>query len=160
MDRVIDPPITTAVRDALLPEAAGRRIVVQGFGPDPDVLVTPLRTAGADVVVVTPYASTMPDDTAPVAALAKEAAAGALAAVTFTSMQAVHQFVLIAEEAGVSADALRDSPALIVAVGPVTRQALLDEGIQVDVEPQTPRMGAMYQALAAHLAESDRLHRG
>lgn len=150
-DRVIDPPVTTAVRDALVPDAAGKRIVVQGFGPEPLELIEPLRAAGADVLHVSPYASTMPDDPEPAAHLARSAASGELAALTFTSVQAARQFLEIAESAGVPVEALRDAATLIVAVGPVTRQALQDEGLPVDVEPETPRMGAMYQALASRL---------
>jgi hypothetical protein len=57
----------------------------------------------------------------------------------------------IAEDAGVDTADFDACPALIVAVGPVPRAALEGDVLRVDVEPQTPRMGAMYQALAAAL---------
>ncbi len=125
VDLLVDPPVVTAVRDALLERpVAGRRIFVQGFGPDPVEVTDPLRAAGAHVIALSPYAASLPDDPAPAAALARRAVRGDLAAVTFTSAQAARQFVGIAEAAGVDADALNACPALIVAVGPVTRDAL------------------------------------
>jgi uroporphyrinogen-III synthase len=152
VDLLVSPPVTAAVRDALLDEGvAGIRIFVQGFGPDPVELTRPLEQAGARVVALSPYAASMPEDPVPAAALARAAVAGDLAAVTFTSALAAHQFVAIAEAAGIDAAALDACPALVVAVGPVTADALRAEGLRVDVEPETPRMGAMYQALAAAL---------
>ena len=152
VDESIDPPVVTGVRDHLLAEAvAGKRIFVQGFGPDPADLTEPLRLAGADVFGMSPYAGSLPDDTAPAADLSRAAVAGDLAAVTFTSAIAAHQFVAIADDAGMNAEDLNTSGALTVAVGPVTRDALEAEGLRVDVEPETPRMGAMYHALAIAL---------
>lgn len=156
VDVVVDPPVTTAVRDLVLGDVtAGRRYFVQGFGPEPVELTEPLRAAGADVVTLSPYAASLPDDPTAVADLARQAAAGALAAVTFTSVLAARQFVAIADDAGIDVDALNAAPTLIVTVGQVTRAALEDTGLRVDLEPETPRMGAMYQALAARLCRSD-----
>lgn len=152
VDVVVEPAIVSRTRDILLEgDVAGRRFFVQGFGSDPVELTGPLRDAGAQVITLSPYAASLPDDPAPAAALAHGAAGGELAAVTFTSALAARQFVGIAEDAGVDAGALNDCPALVVAVGPVTRAALEGDGLRVDVEPDTPRMGAMYQALAAAL---------
>lgn len=154
VDVVVDPALVSHTRDILLQDdVAGRRFFVQGFGGDPVELTGPLRNAGAHVITLSPYAASLPDDPGPAAALARGAAGGELAAVTFTSALAARQFVGIAEDAGVDAGALNDCPALIVAVGPVTRAALEADGLQVDVEPETPRMGTMYQALASALRE-------
>lgn len=152
VDEMVDPPVATAVRDALMAgEVAGRRFFVQGFGPEPVDVTAPLTAGGAQVISLSPYAGSLPDDTAPAAGLARAAVGGELAAVTFTSVLAARQFVAIADAAGISAEDLDTSPALMVAVGPVTREALEAEGLRVDVEPETPRMGAMYHALAAAL---------
>ncbi len=152
LDVLVDPAVVTRVRDVLFDgEVAGRRFFVQGFGVDPVELTGPLREAGAHVITLSPYSASLPDDPGPAAALARDAVRGELAAVTFTSALAARQFVGIAEDAGVDATELNDCPAMIVAVGSVTRAALEGDGLRVDVEPETPRMGAMYQALAAAL---------
>lgn len=128
----------------------GARVFVQCSGPEPDAISTPLRTAGAAVIDAHPYAIALPPDDLPGLALIRAGAAGELSAVTFTSAHAVHGFVALAERAQI------DDPVagatLVVSVGHVTTAALGSHGITVDLEPETPRMGAMYQALAARLS--------
>lgn len=149
---VADPPRATAIAERLgARDLTGARVLVQGFGPEPAQLVARLRDAGASVVVVCPYGAGMPDDPGPARALAGAVARGELAAVTFTSSLAVRQWSELAEAEGVDGEALRRSPTLFVSVGPVTRQAMLEEGLRVDVQPETARMGAMYRALARRL---------
>lgn len=149
---LVEPPRTSLIAERLGAEDLhGARVLVQGFGPEPEELVARLRAAGASVVVVCPYGAGLPADPAPAQALAMGAARGELAAVTFTSALAVRQWAALAEAAGVEVAALRLSPTLFVAVGPVTRQAMEEEGLRVDVEPATPRMGSMYRELAGRL---------
>lgn len=130
---------------------ADQRILVQCSGPETDVIVNPLRAAGVDVIDIHPYGIALPPDDLPGLALIRESAAGTLAAVTFTSAHAVHGFMALAERAGIDhpvADGIR-----IVSIGHVTTAALLSHDLRVDLEPETSRMGAMFQALATDLAE-------
>ncbi len=151
------PSESRVIRDALLTEPlAGRRILVQCAGAYPDVMIAPLRAAGADVLEAHPYEIDIPADGRAAVDLAEDAIAGRLDALTFTSVQAVYGFVAIAERAGVDIAAIGAGGALIVAVGPVTRDALLEHGLPVHVEPEITRMGAMYHALAAALAVRNR----
>lgn len=148
------PAESRVIRDALLAEPlTGRRILVQCAGASPDVMITPLRAAGADVVEAHPYALDDPPDARGAIDLAHAAAEGRLDALTFTSAHAVHGFVALAERAGVDIDAVGTAGALITSVGPITREALLEHGLPVHVEPGTPRMGAMFHELAAALAQ-------
>jgi uroporphyrinogen-III synthase len=152
------PAESRVIRDALLAEGvADRRILVQCAGAAPDAMIDALRAAGAQVVAAHPYAIDTPPDAAAALRLATEAAAGRLDALTFTSAHAVHGFVGLAERAGVDLDSVGTAGTLIVAVGPVTRDALLGFGLPVHVEPEVPRMGAMFRDLAAALTASDRL---
>lgn len=151
-DWVADPPESRAIRDALLRRGvAGRRVLVQCAGPDLDPLVPSLRAAGASVIAVHPYDIEPPPDAGGAVAIAREAVAGELEAITFTSAHAVNGFVALADRSGLDPSRLAGSPALLVAVGPVTADALRAHGLPIDVEPAVPRMGAMYQALAARL---------
>lgn len=148
-----EPPESRAVRDRLLAEGVtGLRILVQCAGAAPDLMVAPLRAAGAEVVEAHPYDIDVPPDARAAVALAEDAAAGRVDAITFTSANAAHGFAAIIERAGVDAAAIAGSGTLIAAVGPVTRAALASHGLPVHVEPATPRMGAMFHALAAALA--------
>ena len=149
------PPESRIIRDALLDEPlTGRRILVQCAGSAPDLMIGPLRAAGADVIEVHPYALDVPPDGRAAVALAAAAAEGRLDALTFTSAHAVHGFVALAERAGIDIGTVGSAGTLIVAIGPVTRDALIDDGLPVHVEPETPRMGAMFRATAAALARA------
>lgn len=153
---VADPPRTSLIAQTLgARDLTGCRVLVQGFGPEPDELVSRLRGAGASVIVVCPYGAGLPRDGGPAQELARQAAAGRLGAVTFTSALAVRQWAALAEAAGVAPGDLRRSPTLFVSVGPVTRAAMREEGLRVDVEPDVPRMGAMYRELARRLEPAD-----
>lgn len=147
------PAESRVIRDVLMSEPlTGTRILVQCAGASPDVMVAPLRAGGAEVVEAHPYEIDVPPDARGAIDLALAAVEGRLDALTFTSAHAVHGFVALAERAGIAVGAIGTAGALIVAVGPVTRDALLEHGLPVHVEPATPRMGAMFQALAAALS--------
>lgn len=159
--RALDVPIewtaspaeSHVIREALVGEnVTGRRIMVQCAGSAPDVMIAPLRDAGAEVIDVHPYDLDIPADGERALALARDAVAGRLGALTFTSAHAVHGFVALVERAGIDLEAVAAGGALIVSVGPVTGAALAEHGLVVDVEPQTPRMGAMFHELASALA--------
>lgn len=151
------PAESRVIRDVLLAEpVAGRRILVQCAGGSPDIMIAQLRAAGADVVEAHPYEIDVPPDARAAVSLAQDAVAGRLDALTFTSAHAVHGFVALAERAGIDVAAIGTQGALIVAVGPVTRDALLDHGLPVHVEPGTARMGAMFRELATALSLRDR----
>ncbi len=156
VDALADPPETRGVLAALTRDGSdGKRVLVQCAGPPPDPLVDGLARLGASVAAIHPYAISSPADIGPARALVAHAIAGRLAAITFTSANAVNGFAAIADQAECDISALPPR-VLVTAVGPVTRQALLEHGMRVDVEPDTPRMGAMYHALAARLsAQSD-----
>ncbi len=139
----------SVVAELLDGPVAGSRVLVQCSGPEPDAISEPLREAGATVIDAHPYAIALPPDDLPGLELIRASAAGDLRAVTFTSAHAVHGFMALAERAQI--DRPIADGVLVVSVGHVTTGALADEEIAVDVEPETPRMGAMYQALAARL---------
>jgi uroporphyrinogen-III synthase len=151
-DWTAEPASTLLIRDALLARpTAGRRVLVQAFAEPPIDLALPLAGAGAEVAVVSPYDLAWPEDPEPARRLARAAARGELDAVTFTTARAARQFVAIAEADGIDVEDLRRGGALMVAVGEVTRAALEDEGLEVGVVADPPKMGTMYRALAVAL---------
>jgi uroporphyrinogen-III synthase len=151
VDRLADPPSSAGLRLLVddLP-VDGRHVVVICSGPEEDPIVEVLRSAGAAVQTVHPYAIDLPADAEPATRLAQMAHDGAIDAITFTSANAVNGLMAAVERSGL--DIPHPHPSVLVtAVGPVTRDALVAHGWRVDVEPETPRMGAMYQALAARI---------
>ena len=152
VDLTAAPAESRVICDLLLAEdLVGKRVLVQCAGAAPDLMIAPLRAAGAEVVVAHPYAIDIPADGQAAVGLAADAVAGHLDALTFTSAHAVDGFVSLAERADIDVGQVGAAGTLIVAVGPVTRRALRSHGLPVHVEPETPRMGAMYRDLAAAL---------
>lgn len=148
-----DPPLSSTIRDELLRLGVrGRRILIQADGGDDEPLVHELIGLGASVIHARPYRSEPPADLGPAEDLIRRVAAGELDALTFTSAQAAQAFELIAGVATIDISTLATGRTLIVSVGPVTSDALRAAGLPVHVEPDTPRMGAMYRALARRLA--------
>lgn len=75
---------------------------------------------------------------------------------TFTSAHAVHGFAAIAERAEIDVLSITRRGVLVASVGPVTTAALREHGLAADVEPDVPRMGALYRAVAHALGRNGR----
>jgi uroporphyrinogen-III synthase len=137
--------------------AKGVRVAVQRDGGDP-LLADGAASLGADVVDVPVYRWRPPAEEGPARRLLQAAAGGRLQAVTFTCAQAVRNSFTIADDP----DAIREAfagPVRAVAVGPVTADALREEGVTRIVEPVRGRLGAMVKALVGELSASHRLLR-
>ncbi len=155
VDHVADPPETAGIV-ALLEDMRlrGARALVLAAGPNPDEIGHILTGMGATTVQVHPYDIAAPPDDLPGVELVRAAARGGLAAVTFTSAHAVIGFAALAERAGVELDEVAAAGTMMASVGPVTTASLRDHGLPVGLEPETPRMGALYQALARTLTDA------
>lgn len=78
-------------------------------------------------------------------------------AVTFTSPPAVSNLFEIAAENGLEdglRDGLRSRGIVVAAVGSSTKDELEEYGVEVQVTPEVSAMGAMMNALAAHLSKT------
>jgi uroporphyrinogen-III synthase len=137
-----------ALCDRELP-LAGKRVFVQEYGkPNPQLLAA-LRDRGARVQSVSVYGWAMPEDTAPLRAAVEALAERRADAVLFTSGKQVEHLLSVAAELGRAAaltTALREY-VLCVSIGPVTSEALREQGIDVDLEPAHPKMGHLVSAL-------------
>lgn len=128
-------------------------------GKDP---YEPVVRAGAATMLVHPYRSAPPEDTAPARALIETACAGDLDAVVCTSPNAVRNLFAIAEEAGHLEEllrALRERVAATV-IGPVTANAMESAGAPVTVMPLRARTADLVRALDAWAARGGRLAPG
>ncbi len=129
---------------------AGRRIAVQLHGGPQADFVDALRDAGADVVEVPVYRSTIPDDTGPLRRLVEQLLARQVDAVTFTSAPAVTTLLDVAGAAGPDLLALFAGPVLAACVGPVTAAPLRALGVPPLV-PDRARLGALVKAVTDEL---------
>lgn len=156
LDLAPRPATSTGVLAALGNDLRGRRAVVQLAGPEPSPLTTGMRAAGAEVTGVCIYR--YPPDAAAGSAdsLVEAITGGEVDAVTFTSAPAVEGLVAASVQVGGWPGVRRRLNAMIVvAVGPVTADALARHAVAVHVQPAEPRMGPMMRELAARAATRD-----
>ena len=134
-------------------EFAGREVAVQAYGGPNNLLTRTLRERGATVREVSLYSWGVPDDVTPVLELIRRMETGGIDAVAFTSQPQVPNLLAIAAQSELE-DTLRrclNSDAVAVAsVGPVSTRRLLQNDLNVDVEPEHPHMGNLVMALAEH----------
>lgn len=146
--------LAEVVEEVLGEDLRGRRVVVQLHAGARPGACARLRDAGAEVVEIDAYRTSLPDDCGPARASIDAACAGGLAAVTFTAAPAVHNLFRLAEQAG-TGPALRDAFAgsvVAACVGPVCAEGAREEGIAAPVVPERARLVPMIHALTDHLA--------
>ena len=131
-------------------DLSGKRVIFQRYGGPDSELPTYLREQGANYQELTLYDWGLPDDTGPVVELIDRMERGEVDALAFTSRPQVPNLLDIAAQAG-REESLRNSLANSVAVasvGPVCTRKLLEQGINVDIEPEHPHMGNLVMAVA------------
>ncbi|WP_226944556.1 uroporphyrinogen-III synthase [Pseudomonas sp. FME51] len=135
----VEPTTAGIIRTLQSEELRGRRIAVQLYGSDPNLLLMDfLREAGAEVTAVAPYVYADDVEDARVDALIAEMATGRLDVIAFTSATQVRRLFQIARRS-VGEQALRDilRRLKIAAVGPVVAGELRERGLQVDLMPSS-----------------------
>jgi uroporphyrinogen-III synthase len=144
LDEVLEHLLATGVH--------GRRVVLQEHGEALPDAADRLRTAGAEVIVVSVYRWESAGEQRPVSRLVEMVLRREIDALTFTSAPAVDAFLDAAERGGSGTavlDALREHVAA-ACVGPVTAAPLLDRGVPT-VQPDRARLGAMVRELTVAL---------
>lgn len=127
-------PTTAGVIATLQPlDLKGRRVGVQLYGTEPnEPLVSFLRQAGAEPVIVAPYVYADKVADAAVLELLARLQQGAVDAIAFTSTPQVARLFAVAEEEAVKAALART---VVAAVGPVVAESLAARGVQAQITP-------------------------
>lgn len=133
----------------------GTTVAVQHHGNGSDGIDDALAQAGARVAPFVVYRWGPAPDPAAVTASTREAAAGEIDVVVFTSAPAVASWWTAAEEAGVADEIVRRSrdDLLVAAVGPVTAAPLRAKGVDPLVHERS-RMGALIRAVLLHFGDA------
>lgn len=133
---------------------AGRRIAIQEYGAPNAELKRELEARGARVLSVPVYRWAMPENLEPLRAGIRAVSAGEVQVVIFTSaMQAVH-LLQVAEQQGELAPLLEALKKTVIAsIGPTTSAALRERHLDVDIEPEHPKMGFLLHAVAERAKE-------
>ncbi len=130
---------------------AGKRVFVQEYGAANHQLLEALRARGAAAVErVQVYRWALPTDTAPLEAALRAIAEGEADAALFTSAHQVSNILSLADTLGIRDRVVQalERRVAVASVGPVTSEALVEHGLRVDIEPQSPKIGPLAVALA------------
>ncbi|MDP6444000.1 MAG: uroporphyrinogen decarboxylase [Pirellulaceae bacterium] len=124
-------------------------VALQEYGKSNPSLIAGLEARGADVLNLRVYHWELPADTTGLQANATALSAGEIDVALFTSAQQLTNLLEISQHLGL-VDSVRTGlqRAVVASIGPTTSEALRDERISVDVEPDRPKMGALVAAAA------------
>jgi len=128
--------------------------VLVHYGERNQPVVDALVSRGARLRELTLYEWELPEDTEPLARIIEELELCGFAAAAFTTQIQARHLLRVADGIGRKEGllgALRQR-VVIAAVGPTCAQVLAGLGIPPQIVPETPKMGAMLNALVARLA--------
>ena len=132
----------------------GKRIAIQEYGIANPELVAALNERGALVTTIPIYRWALPEDLAPLRGAIEKIIGGGADVTLFTNGAQVDHLLQVA---GLDkrADALRHGLKKVVigSVGPVCTEVLRQFGIERDIEPLHPKMGALIAEVAARAPE-------
>ena len=138
-DVIAEVPTTAGIITTLQADnLKGRRIAVQLYGTDPNLLLMDFpRGAGAQVLPVAPYIYADDVEDQRVEKLIDELASGTLDAIAFTSATQVRRLFQIGKRY-VGESRLKEilNQLTVAAVGPVVADDLRERGVRVDLMPE------------------------
>ena len=132
----------------------GRRIAVQEYGVSSAELLEGLRERGAEVIPVRVYQWALPEDVAPLREAVSALTRHEIDVALFTSSVQLRHLLQIAEQMNSQREVTSALKQVVVgSIGPVTSEELRQHGIEVDLEPEHPRMGFLVKETGERAAE-------
>ena len=132
----------------------GKSVAVQEYGVSNPELLEALEKMGAQILRVPVYRWALPDDTTPLKNAIQKIISNHVDVVIFTTAVQVNHLFQVAEQMGVGAQLIVPLRKIAVAsVGPDCSQAIREKGVQVDIEPESPKMGPLVVAVAQKAKE-------
>jgi uroporphyrinogen-III synthase len=131
-------------------DLSGKRIAVQEYGiPNPQ-LVAALESLGASVATVPIYRWALPEDIGPLRAAMQKVLRAEVDMALFTNgAQVEHLFKVAADDKADDRLRIALQKIVVASVGPVCTQVLEQFGLEPDLEPAHPKMGALIAESAA-----------
>ena len=148
--RVAEEPNTWREMLEALGELKGKRLAVQEYGAPNKEFYKAIREAGAlEVIPVPVYRWALPENTEPLKDLITEITDGKVQVALFTSATQIHNTLDVAREMGLE-HRLKTAFSMMAvgSVGSIATAAIRSEGIQVDFEPEHPKMGFLVKEAA------------
>ena len=132
----------------------GSRIAVQEYGVPNEAFLQELRERGAEVLRVPVYRWALPEDLGPLQKALEAIAEGRARVLLFTNSAQVYHLIQVASDGGLKERLLQAlRRCLVCSVGPTCSEALVANGISVDLEPEHPKMGSLVHEAAARAQE-------
>lgn len=126
-----------------------RSVAIQEYGRPNTNLTEAFTALGIKTETFALYRWVLPADTKPLRDAARRLANRAFDVVLFTSSVQLEHLLQIASEEGCHNDVLQSLHEVAVAsVGPIMSATLLEHGVQPDIVPTSPKMGALVKAAA------------
>jgi uroporphyrinogen-III synthase len=120
----------------------GSRVAVQEYGATNPELLDGLKERGATVTRVPVYEWALPEDTGPLRDSVQAIVNGRIDVAFFTTSVQVQHLLRIASEMQVEEPLRRAFRRIVVgSIGPMTSEALRQNELPVDFEPEHPKMG-------------------
>ena len=131
----------------------GKVVYVQEYGIPNDRFLAELRDRGADTRRISIYRWGLPEDVEPLRDAIRSISEDGQDCLLFTSSQQVFNLMSVAGEEGLDGK-LREGMkrTLIGSIGPTTTETLGENGISVDYEPDSPKMGNLVRETARRSA--------
>jgi uroporphyrinogen-III synthase len=127
----------------------GSRVAVQEYGATNPDLLAGLKERGAIVTRVPVYEWALPADTGPLREGVQAIVNGRIDIAVFTTSVQVQHLLRIAAEMRVEEPLRRAFERIVVgSIGPITSDALRQNGLPVDFEPEHPKMGFLVSEAA------------
>ena len=132
----------------------GSRVAVQEYGISNEAFIHELRERGAEVLRVPVYRWALPEDLGPLRRALDAILAGTARVALFTHGTQAYHVLQVAAENGLKEKLLEAfERCLVCSVGPSCTEALLTNGVAVDLEPLHSRMGTLVYEAARRAEE-------
>ena len=123
---------------------SGKNVAVQEYGVTNQELLSSLSERGAQIIRVPVYRWALPDYLSPMKEAIRRILKGETDVTVFTTAVQLTHLLQVAETLGKKKETVAALNKTVVAsVGPDCSDALKSEGIQVDIEPESPKMGPL-----------------
>ena len=124
-------------------------VYVQEYGVSNEEFLASLERRGADVRRIPIYRWALPEDLGPLQDAVRSISEGAEDCLLFTSSRQVSNLFEVAGKEECGADFMEGiKKALVCSIGPTTTETLRENGISVDYEPDSPKMGNLVREVA------------
>jgi len=135
-------------------ELDGKTVAIQEYGASNERLIQAITARGATVLPVPVYRWALPTDLAPLLRGIREITEDRAHVAMFTNAAQVRHVLQVAAQNGLEAPLRKAMRRVVVAsIGPTTTEALVAEGLPVDLEPSHPKMGVLIDEAAKASAE-------